>query len=76
MIYEDIHPRWSIGVALSTTDKFEQVSFVNGISTSKGGKHVDYITKQIVQLLTTHIEKKRKNKSQKNYIRTLSKDSH
>ena len=51
-----------IGVSLSTNDKFEQVSFVNGIATPKGGKHVDFIVKQIVQKLTTHIEKKEKTK--------------
>lgn len=72
-VYEDIHPRWSIGIVLSTTDKFEQISFVNGISTSKGGKHVDHITKQIVQLLTTHIEKKEKTKVKENYIKNYLK---
>ena len=49
MIYEDIHARWSIGVAVSTTDKFEQTSFVNGIATPKGGKHVDYIVNLLVK---------------------------
>jgi DNA topoisomerase-2 len=73
LVYEEIHQRWSIGVALSTTDKFEQVSFVNGIATPKGGKHVDSITKQIVQLLTTHIEKKEKTKVKENYIKNYLK---
>jgi DNA topoisomerase-2 len=73
LVYEEIHERWSIGVALSTTDKFEQVSFVNGIATPKGGKHVDAITKQIIQLLTTHIEKKEKTKIKENYIKNYLK---
>ena len=38
LIYEDIHDGWSLGIALSSNDKFEQVSFVNGIATPKGGK--------------------------------------
>jgi len=44
-------------------DSFKQVSFVNGISTYKGGKHVDYITNQIVKKLVDRI--KSKNKSNK-----------
>ena len=69
VVYEDIHERWSLGVSLSTNDKFEQVSFVNGIATPKGGKHVDFIVKQLVQKLTTHIEKKEKTKVKDNYIK-------
>ena len=46
-----------MGVAVSTTDKFEQTSFVNGIATPKGGKHVDYIVNLLVKALTIHIEK-------------------
>jgi len=73
LIYEDIHERWSLGIVLSSNDKFEQVSFVNGIATPKGGKHVDCITKQIVQMLTTHIEKKEKTKVKDNYIKNYLK---
>ena len=69
VVYEDIHDRWSLGVSLSTSDKFEQVSFVNGIATPKGGKHVDFLVKQLVQKLTTHIEKKEKTKVKDNYIK-------
>ena len=73
IIYEDIHERWSVGVAISTTDKFEQISFVNGIATPKGGKHVDCISKQIIQKLTTHIEKKEKTKVKDTYIKNYLK---
>ena len=38
---------WKIGVSISNSDNFEQVSFVNGICTSKGGKHVDMISKML-----------------------------
>jgi len=72
-VYEDIHERWSLGVSISTTDKFEQVSFVNGIATPKGGKHVDSIVKQLVQHLTTHIEKKEKKKVKDTYIKNYLK---
>ena len=59
-IYEVGNDRWEYAVALSPTDEFQQVSFVNGIATSKGGKHVDYIMNQIVKKLTTYILKKKK----------------
>ena len=39
--------RWSVCIAPSQ-DGFEQVSFVNGICTTKGGAHVDHVTSQIV----------------------------
>jgi len=58
--YEDADPRWEYAVALSPTQEFIQVSFVNGIHTSKGGKHVEYILNQITRKLITYIEKKKK----------------
>ncbi len=57
-IYEDINERWSIGIVLS--DEYKQVSFVNGIYTSKGGKHVDYIINQITKKMIAYILKKKK----------------
>ena len=52
------HDCWSYTVVLS--DEFKQVSFVNGIFTSKGGKHVEYIVNQIVKKMSALILKKRK----------------
>lgn len=51
---------WEYAVALAPAQEFTQVSFVNGICTYKGGKHVDYIIGQIVRKLTDFIEKKKK----------------
>jgi DNA topoisomerase-2 len=73
LVYEDIHEWWSVGVSLSTSDKFEHISFVNGIATPKGGKHVDYITNLIVKALLTHIEKKEKTKVKEAYIKNYLK---
>ena len=42
-IYEQANERWEYAVSLTPNDEFVQVSFVNGIFTSKGGKHVEYI---------------------------------
>ena len=61
-IYENPNERWEYAVALSPTQEFSQVSFVNGICTYKGGKHVDYILGQIIRKLVDFIEKKKKVK--------------
>lgn len=52
------HDRWSYSVCLS--EEFKQISFVNGIFTNKGGKHVDYIVQQITKKMIAYIEKKKK----------------
>jgi DNA topoisomerase-2 len=61
-VYESTDERWEYAVALSQSHDFQQVSFVNGICTFKGGKHVDYISGQIVRKLCDYIEKKKKVK--------------
>lgn len=61
-VYEMSNDRWEYAVALSQTHEFQQVSFVNGICTFKGGKHVDYIMGQITRKLVDFIEKKKKMK--------------
>ena len=57
-IYEQVNERWAFGIVLS--DEFKQVSFVNGIHTSKGGKHVEYIVNQITKKMIAYISKKKK----------------
>ena len=59
-VYELADDRWEYAVAISPTHQFEQISFVNGICTFKGGKHVDYIMGQITRKLSALIEKKKK----------------
>ena len=59
-IHEIGNERWEYAVSLSPSDEFQQVSFVNGIYTGKGGKHVEYILNQIVRKLTAYITKKKK----------------
>ena len=61
-IYEKTDERWEYGIALSPIHEFVHISFVNGICTFKGGKHVDYISNQIVKKLCDYIEKKKKIK--------------
>jgi len=59
-IYENPDPRWEYVVCLTTSDEFAHVSFVNGIYTPRGGKHVEYIINQIVRKLAEVIKKKKK----------------
>jgi DNA topoisomerase-2 len=59
-IYEKANDRWEYAVCLTPNDEFVQVSFVNGINTSKGGKHVEYILNQIVKKLVDYIKEKKK----------------
>lgn len=61
-IYETADERWEYALALAPNHEFTQVSFVNGICTFKGGKHVDYIMGQITRKLCDYIEKKKKVK--------------
>ena len=54
--------RWEYTVCISPFDEFRQVSFVNGIYTQKGGKHVEYIVNQITKKMCELILKKKKIK--------------
>lgn len=68
-VYEMPHPNWEVGVCMSETG-FKQYSFINGTFTFKGGKHVEYITNQIIKTVTEIIEKKKKIKVTSDTIRT------
>ena len=66
-IYEKGDKRWEYVVCLSPIDEFTQVSFVNGINTGKGGKHVEYILNQITKKDDNLYSKKEKNYSKSNH---------
>jgi len=68
-VYEESNDRWEFAVSLSSTHEFIQISFVNGIHTCKGGKHVEYILNQITKKLIEYIEKKKKTKVNPNSIK-------
>ncbi|CAH1979739.1 unnamed protein product [Acanthoscelides obtectus] len=58
-IHETCNERWEIGLTVS--DKgFQQMSFVNSIATTKGGRHVDYVVDMIVKQLIEVLKKKNK----------------
>jgi DNA topoisomerase-2 len=73
--YEKVNDRWELIVADScigsddassvsssvSSGSFDQISFVNGIWTLRGGKHVDYIVNQVVKKVGEVIAKKKKD---------------
>lgn len=60
-VYECINDRWEVVASYNDFNGFEQISFVNGIWTIRGGKHVDYIVNQITKKLIEMIQKKKKD---------------
>lgn len=67
--FEVVSDRWEVGVCLSPNMTFTQISFVNGIVTSRGGKHVDTIANQIAKKLAEVILKKKKQVVKPNFIK-------
>lgn len=59
VVYSDGKGKWDVVVAESD-DGFRQMSFVNGVWTSKGGKHVEYVATTIAKKLTEMVTKRRK----------------
>lgn len=57
LCFQTINARWTAGVGVSESSGYEAVSFVNGMTTSRGGTHVDVIVQQISKRLREHIDK-------------------
>lgn len=47
--------RWEVGATYSDHQEFQHISMVNGIFTSKGGRHITYISDQIAKKLAKEI---------------------
>lgn len=65
-VFEACGERWEVVASISKSGSFEYLSFVNGINTIKGGKHIEYITNMITKNLVdmTLAKKKKAVKSQ------------
>lgn len=59
VVYEKVNDRWEVALTLSDRG-FQQVSFVNSIATTKGGKHVDSVSDNIVKNVLEVLKKKNK----------------
>jgi len=60
-IYYAPNERWEVILCLSDGD-FDQVSFVNGIFTDRGGKHVSHVTDNLTKKLAEELNEKHKKK--------------
>ena len=61
IMYEDVNDRWNIGVLYLPDNGYDQISYVNCISTFKGGNHVKYVESDIIKKIEEQILKKNKN---------------
>uniref|UniRef100_A0A671W2V3 DNA topoisomerase 2 n=1 Tax=Sparus aurata TaxID=8175 RepID=A0A671W2V3_SPAAU len=59
VVHEIVNERWEVCLTMSEKG-FQQVSFVNSIATTKGGRHVDYVADQVVAKLIEVVKKKNK----------------
>uniref|UniRef100_A0A8B9K2A5 DNA topoisomerase 2 n=1 Tax=Astyanax mexicanus TaxID=7994 RepID=A0A8B9K2A5_ASTMX len=59
VVHEVVNSRWEVCLTLSEKG-FQQVSFVNSIATTKGGRHTDYVADQIVSKLIEVVKKRNK----------------
>jgi DNA gyrase/topoisomerase IV subunit B len=68
--YERPCDGWEIAAALSDGTGLKQVSFVNGVATLRGGKHVDHVVSQICRKLCDLVAARRKGVTAKpQYVR-------
>jgi len=51
--------RWEIWVTEAPNHQFRQVSFVNGVCTSRGGRHVDYLGNRIAKAVAAKLNSMR-----------------
>ena len=58
--FDDKSDRWNVGCIFKPDSNQQVVSFVNGISTYKGGTHVNHVVDKIVKSLITEIKKRKR----------------
>uniref|UniRef100_A0A8C7QI01 DNA topoisomerase 2 n=1 Tax=Oncorhynchus mykiss TaxID=8022 RepID=A0A8C7QI01_ONCMY len=59
VVHEVVSERWEVCLTLSEKG-FQQVSFVNSIATTKGGRHADYVADQVTSKIIEVVKKKNK----------------
>ena len=68
-VYESAGERWEVVASISSSGSFEFLSFVNGINTIKGGKHIEYITNMITKNLVDMTQSKKKKTVKAQHIK-------
>jgi DNA topoisomerase-2 len=61
--------KWEVVATYSDGGQFEHVSFVNGIYTMRGGKHVDYVVGQITKKMAELVQAKKKREVKPQHIK-------
>lgn len=59
--YERVNDGWEVAVGMTDGTGLQQVSFVNGVATLRGGKHVDHVVQQVCKRLGEAIQAKKKD---------------
>lgn len=59
VVHQVINERWELAMTTSE-EQFQQVSFVNGICTTKGGTHVNHVVERVVEPVIEAIQRKEK----------------
>ena len=54
LVHEKINDRWEVCIAVSNDQQGRSVSFCNGISTSKGGTHVNFLLDDVSKIVASH----------------------
>lgn len=68
-VYESYNERWEVVAAISKTGINEQISFVNGINTIRGGRHVEYISNMIIKKMVDNALSKKKKTIKPQHIK-------
>lgn len=58
--YERVNDWWELAAGVSDGTGLQHVSFVNGVATVRGGKHVDHVVTQICRRLVEMVSNRRK----------------
>lgn len=62
-IQSEEQERWNVGIVLSPNREYMDMSFVNGICTSKGGSHINHVLSQITDKIKELLSKNTKTKT-------------
>ena len=68
VVYESPNDRWHISIGQAPDGAFN-MSFVNGIWTSKGGTHVDAVANQVTNHIVDYLETKKKTKVKNSLVK-------